>query len=98
LQGLISRKQFFAETLRQGLNVLSGCFNSHDVRSDSEKTDKLTDWDCISSDFSPTQLHLEAKRLGIDPEAIDSEDLLRAVYEAMNTQHFSNINNNDAPS
>jgi hypothetical protein len=98
LQGLISRKQFFAETLCQGLKVLSGCFDSHDVRSDRAQTDKSTGCDCISSDFSPTQLHLEAKRLGIDPEAIDSEDLLRAVYEAMNAQHFSNINNNDAPS
>ncbi len=98
MQGLISRKQFFGETLRQGLKVLSRCFDSHDVRFNRAQTDKSTGWDCISSDFSPTQLHLEAKRLGIDPEAIDSEDLLRAVYETMNAQHSSNGNNNDAPS
>ncbi|MBT8365696.1 MAG: hypothetical protein KJP23_13440 [Deltaproteobacteria bacterium] len=96
MKGLFSRKQFFAETLRQGLKALSRCIDGDDVRSNCAQTDKSKDCDCISSDFSPTLLGLEAKRLGIDPEAIDNEDLLRAVYEAMKAQHSSNGNTNDA--
>ena len=98
MEGLISRKQFFAETLRQGLKALFRRIFGNDVRSNCVQMDHSTDFDCISSDFSPTLLRLEAKRLGIDPEAIDSADLLRAVYEAMKAQHFSNSNTNDAPS
>jgi len=98
LKGLFSRKQFFTETLRQGLKALSRFTDGDDVRSNCAQTDHSSDCDCISSDFSPTLLRLEAKRLGLDPEDSDSEDLLRAVYEAMNVQHFSNNNTNDAPS
>jgi hypothetical protein len=96
LKGLFSRKQFFAETIHQGLKALSGCIDDDYARSNRAQTDHSTDWNCISSDFSPTLLRLEAKRLGIDVEAIDSEDLLRAVYETMKAQHSSNGNTNDA--
>jgi len=96
MKGLFSRKQFFAETLRQGLKVLSRCIYGDDARSNCTQTEQSKDCDCISSDFSSTLLHLEAKRLGIDPEAIDSEDLLRDVYDAMKAQHSANGNTNDA--
>jgi hypothetical protein len=98
MEGLFSRKQFFAETLHQGLKALSRCIDGDYARSNRAQTGHSKSCDCISSDFSPTLLGLEAKRLGIDPEAIDSEDLLRAVFEAMKLQHFSNDNTNDAPS
>lgn len=98
MKRLFSRKQFFAETLRQGLKAVSRCIDGDDARSNRAQTDHSTDWNCIFSDFSPTLLHLEAKRLGIDVEAIDSEDLLRTVYEVMKARHSSNGNTNDAPS
>jgi hypothetical protein len=98
LEDLISRKQFLAETLRQGLKVLFRRIDGNDMRSNCAPMDHSTDCDCISSDFSPNLLRMEAKRLGIDPEAIDSDDLLRAVYEVMKTQHSSTGNTNDASS
>jgi hypothetical protein len=101
MERLFSRKQFFTETLRHGLKALSGCIDGDDARSNCAQTDHSKDWDCISSDFSPALLGLEAKRLAIEPEAVDSEVFLRTVYEAMKAQHFSNSNTyktNDASS
>lgn len=81
--------------MHQGLKAWSRCIDDDYARSNRAQTDHSTDWNCISSDFSPTLLRLETKRLGIDVEAIDSEDLLRAVYKAMKAQHSPNGNTND---
>lgn len=89
LEGLFSRKQFFAETLRQGLKVLSGCIDGGDAGSNGAKTDHSADRNCISSDFSLTFLRQEARRLELDPDSINNEELLGVVYKAMEAQRSS---------
>ena len=37
----------------------------------------------IAGDFPPEMLSLEAKRLGLDPDSTDRENLLAAIYDAM---------------
>jgi hypothetical protein len=40
-------------------------------------------------------LQLEARRLGIEAESFDNEELLQAVYKAMKARHFAAVNPNE---
>jgi hypothetical protein len=63
--------------------------------SEYTKDQRPIEINCIFADFSPTLLHLEAKLLGINPKSCDRKNLLRAVYEAMESQQSKAGDNND---
>ena len=69
-----------------------------EVDSECEEADLVREDICISSDFSRTLLQKEARRLEIDPNSYNKKELLGAVYNSMEAQHFSKGNINDAPS
>ena len=41
---------------------------------------------CIAADFPPAFLAEEARKLGLDPDSLEREDLLQAVHQAMQKQ------------
>jgi len=92
---LFSRKQFFIEALYRGLRALGKWFDGNHEGSEYTKDQRSSDPSCISADFSPALLHLEGERLGINPESCGRENLLRAVYQAMESQQSKAGDNND---
>ena len=92
---LFSRKQFFIEALRKGLRAMAKRSDGEHEGSGYTKDQRSSEPRCISADFSPALLHLEAERLGINPKSCDRENLLRAVYEAMESQQLTADDKND---
>jgi hypothetical protein len=92
---LFSRKQFFIEALHRGLRAFCRWFDGDPEGSEYTKDQRSSELSCISADFSPALLHLEAERLGINPKSCVRENLLRAVYEAMESQQSKHSDNND---
>ncbi len=82
-----SRKHFLRETLRQCLRLLAKNFDLKDSKPDHGEAKGLSDSLSIESDFPAALLCQEALRLGLDPEIIGREQLLKTVYKAMEKQH-----------
>ncbi|MCG6919026.1 MAG: hypothetical protein LJE89_15945 [Deltaproteobacteria bacterium] len=81
-----SRKQFLRQTLRQCFRILAKNIDLKDSSPLHQETQCFLDYLTIASDFSPQFLRQEAQRLGLDPESIGQEKLLRAIYENMEEQ------------
>ena len=81
-----SRKQFLRQTLRQCFRILAKNIDLEDSSPLHQESECFLDYLTIASDFSPELLRQEAQRLGLDPESIDQEKFLRAIYENMEEQ------------
>lgn len=87
-----SRKQFLRQTLRQCFRLLAKNIDLQDSPPLHQKSQDFPDYLTIASDFSPELLRQEAQRLGLDPESIDQERLLRAIHENMEEKRQENSN------
>ena len=81
-----SRKEFLHQTLRQCFRILTKNIDLKDSFPLPQETQCFLHYLTIASDFSPELLRQEAQQLGLDPECIDQEKLLRAIYENMEEQ------------
>lgn len=81
-----SRKQFLRQTLRQCFRILAKNIDLKDSSLLNQETQCFLDYLTIAPDFSPELLSQESQRLGLDPESIDQEKLLRAIYKNMEEQ------------
>ncbi len=84
-----SRKHFFKEALSKGVQALAKWIDNYKSSRREPYIRRAQNVQAIASDFNATQLRQEAERLEIDPDSIENENLLKAVYDAMEKKYQS---------
>lgn len=85
---LYTRKQFFKQTIGQGLKALDQLLDLS-LFSSNKSNDNITcKFNEIAADFSPSFLKTETRNLGLDVDSLNHEDILKAVHESMEKQHL----------
>ena len=83
---LYTRKQFFKQTIGQGLNALDQLLDLSLFSSNKSNDNISCKFNDITADFPPSFLKTEARNLGLDVDSLNHEDILKAVHEAMEKQ------------